>query len=112
MLNLLPSSLFHTLLVLKWEWVYDEVVRVGGCAWGLVAPGLGRLKPDTTRSSHMDCLASDFSTFHLISTIIYIPSLGVKVQSDAHLFEPGHYKTWTVDYGLDCGLDYGLGFSH
>ena len=24
----------------------------------------------------------------------------------------GHYKTWTVDYGLDCGLDYGLGFSH
>ena len=24
-----------------------EVVRVGGCAWGLVAPGLGQLKPDT-----------------------------------------------------------------
>ena len=22
---------------------------------------------------------------------------------------PGHYKTWTVDYGLDCGLDHGLG---
>ena len=19
---------------------------------------------------------------------------------------PRHYKTWTVDYGLDCGLDY------
>ena len=24
----------------------------------------------------------------------------------------GHYKTWTVDYGLDCGLDRGLGSSH
>ena len=23
----------------------------------------------------------------------------------------GHYKTWTVDYGLDCGLDSGLDFS-
>ena len=22
----------------------------------------------------------------------------------------GHYKTWTVDYGLDCGLDHGLVF--
>ena len=46
-----------------------------------MAPGLGRLKPDTTGSG---CLASDFSTFPLISNIIYIPSLGVKVQSDAH----------------------------
>ena len=34
-------------VVLKWELVYE-----GSCAswwlWGLVAPGLGRLKPDTT----------------------------------------------------------------
>ena len=59
----------------------------GSCArWGLVAPGLGRLKPDTctTRSSHRGRPASDFSTFPLISNTIYIPSLGVKVQSDAH----------------------------
>ena len=65
-----------------------EVVRVRGCGawwlWGLVAPGLGRLKPDTTGSSHRGCPASDFSTFPLFSNIIYIPSLGVKVQSDAH----------------------------
>ena len=66
-----------------------EVVRVGGCCaswwlWGLVAPGLGRLKPDTTGSSHRGRPASDFSTFPFISNIIYIPSLGVKVQSDAH----------------------------
>ena len=52
--------------------------------WGLVAPGLGRLKPDTTGSSHSGRPASDFSTFPLNSNIIYIPSLGVKVQSDAH----------------------------
>ena len=49
-----------------------------------MAPGLGRLKPDTTGSSHRGRLASDFSTFPFISNIIYIPSLGVKVQSDAH----------------------------
>ena len=62
------------------EWVY------GSCTswwlWGLVAPGLGRLKPDTTGSSYSGRPASDFSTFTLISNIIYIPSLGVKVQSD------------------------------
>ena len=49
-----------------------------------MAPGLGRLKPDTTGSSHRGRPASDFSTFPFISNIIYIPSLGVKVQSDAH----------------------------
>ena len=49
-----------------------------------MAPGLGRLKPDTTGSSHGGRPASDFSTFPFISNIIYIPSLGVKVQSDAH----------------------------
>ena len=49
-----------------------------------VAPGLGRLKPDTTGSSRRGRPASDFSTFPFISNIIYIPSLGVKVQSDAH----------------------------
>ena len=48
--------------------------------WGLVAPGLGRLKPDTTGSSH-SCLASDFSTF---PSPYYIPFLGVKAQTDAH----------------------------
>ena len=66
-------------VVLKWEWVYE-----GSCAswwlWGLVAPGLGRLKPDTTGSSHRGRPASDFNFPH----IIYIPSLGVKVQSNAH----------------------------
>ena len=50
----------------------------------MVAPGLGQLKPDTTESSHGGRPASDFSTFPLISNIIYIPSLGVKVQSDTH----------------------------
>ena len=58
-------------VVLKWEWVYE-----GSCAswwlWGLVAPGLGRLKPDTTGSSHRGRPASDFSTFPFISNIIYI----------------------------------------
>ena len=49
-----------------------------------MAPGLGQLKPDTTGSSHRGRPASDFSTFPFISNIIYIPSLGVKVQSDAH----------------------------
>ena len=49
----------------------------------MVAPGLGRLKPDTTGSSHRGRPASDFLTFPFIS-IIYIPSLGVKVQSDAN----------------------------
>ena len=29
----------------------------------------------------------------------------------AYWARSGHYKTWTVDYGLDCGLDHGLGFS-
>ena len=24
------------------------------------------------------------------------------------ILQMGHYKTWTLDYGLDCGLDYGL----
>ena len=52
----------------------------GSCAswwlWGLVALGLGRLKPDTTGSSHRGRPASDYSTFPLISNIIYIPSLG------------------------------------
>ena len=38
--------------------------------WGLVAPELGQLKPDTTRSSHRDRPASDFSTFPLISTFL------------------------------------------
>ena len=51
--------------------------------WGLVALGLGQLKPDTTGSSHRGRPASDLSTLPLISNIIYIPSLGVKVQSDA-----------------------------
>ena len=67
-------------IVLKWEWVYE-----GSCAswwlWGLVDPGLGRLKPDTTGSSHRGHPASDFSTFPFISNI---SPLGVKVQSDAH----------------------------
>ena len=40
-----------------------------------------KLKPDTTGSSHRGRPASDFSTFPFISNIIYIPSLGVKVQS-------------------------------
>ena len=40
---------------------------------GLVAPGLGRLKPDTTGSSHNGRPTSDF----------FSPSfLGVKAQSD------------------------------
>ena len=46
-----------------------------------MAPGLGQLKPNTTRSSHRGRPAS---TFPLISNIIYIPSLGVKFQTDAH----------------------------
>ena len=45
--------------------------------------GLGQLKPDTTGSSHTGRQASEFSTFLLVSNIIYIPSLGVKTQSDA-----------------------------
>ena len=52
--------------------------------WGLVAPGLGRLKPDSTGSSHSGRPASDFSAFPLVSNVVYIPSFGVKVQSDAH----------------------------
>ena len=56
-----------------------EVVRVSGCgAWWL------RVRAATTGSSHRGRPASDFSTFPFISNIIYIPSLGVKVQSDAH----------------------------
>ena len=70
-------------VVLKWEWVYE-----GGCVswwlWGLVAPGLGRLKPDNTGSSHSGRPASDLSTFPLVGNLIYIPSLGVKVQSDTN----------------------------
>ena len=57
---------------------------MGSCAswwlWGLVAPGLGRLKPDTTGLSHRGHPASDFSTFPSLVT----SSLGVKAQSDAH----------------------------
>ena len=52
-----------------------------------MAPGLGRLKPDTTGSSHRGRPASDFSIF---PNIIYIPFLGVKVQSDAHYNFPLH----------------------
>ena len=40
-----------------------------------VGMGIGRLKPDTTGSSHRGRPASDFSTFPFISNIIYIPSL-------------------------------------
>ena len=47
-----------------------------------MALGLGRLKPDTTGSSHSGHPASDFSTIPLSSNI---PSLGVKVQSDAKI---------------------------
>ena len=58
-----------------------EVVQVGGCGtwWlrDLVAPELGRLKPDATGSSQSGRPASDLSTFPLIRN-------GVKVQSDAH----------------------------
>ena len=65
-------------------WASSPQVGMGICAswwlWGLVAPGLGRLKPDTTGSCHGGRPASDFSTFN----IIYILSLGVKVQSYAH----------------------------
>ena len=44
---------------LKWEWVYEGIC-VSWWLWGLVAPGLGRLKPDTTGSSHSGRPASDF----------------------------------------------------
>ena len=56
-----------------------------------MALGLGQLnlKPDTTGSSQRGRPASDFSTFPLIGNIIYIPSLGVKVQSDAHFSVSG-----------------------
>ena len=48
-------------------------------------PGVRAAKAyNTTGSSHGGRPASDFSTLPLISNIIYIPSLGVKVQSDAH----------------------------
>ena len=46
--------------------------------------GSGVRAAKATGSSHRGCPASDFSTFPFISNIIYIPSLGVKVQSDAH----------------------------
>ena len=39
-----------------------------GLGLGLVAPGLGRLKPDTTGLSHGGRPASDSSTFPLIRT--------------------------------------------
>ena len=39
----------------------------------------------------------------------YSDGVRVLTNEDSEL---GHYKTWTVDYGLDCGLDHGLGFSH
>ena len=55
-------------------------MRVGGCG----ACWLGRLNPDTTGSSHGGRPASNFSPFPLISNMIYIPSLGVKILSDAH----------------------------
>ena len=57
-----------------------ELVAVGPGGSGVI----GWLKPDTTGLSHSGRSASNFSTFPLISSIIYIPSLGVKVQSDAH----------------------------
>ena len=56
-----------------------EVVRVG-----LVVPGLGRLKPDTNQIESQWPPVLLLFNFPLISNIIYIPSLGVKVQSDAH----------------------------
>ena len=67
-------------------WASSPQVGMGICAswrlWGLVALRLGWLKPDTTGSSHR---GRPPPTFPLIySNIIYIPSLGVKVQSDAH----------------------------
>ena len=46
-----------------------------------MGPGGSGLKPNTTGSSHRGHPASDFSTFSLVSNI---PSMGVKVQSDAH----------------------------
>ena len=54
-----------------------ELVAVGPGGSGVV-----QLKPDTTRSSHRGSPASDFSTFPLVSNIIYIPFMGVKAQSD------------------------------
>ena len=64
-----------------------------------MAPGLGRLKPDTTGSSHRGRPASDFSTFPFISNIIYIPSLGVKVQSDAH-YSSKKIISWRITEGF------------
>ena len=53
-------------------WASTPQVGIGSCAswwlWGLVAAGLGRLKPDNTGSS--GCPASDFSTFPLVNNII------------------------------------------
>ena len=54
------------------------MVYEGGCVswwlWGLVAPGLGRLKPDTTGSSHSGCLASDFSIFpSSVTSFTFLP---------------------------------------
>ena len=43
-----------------------------------MAPGLGRLKPDTTGSNHRAARPPT-----LLFPSLYIPSLGVKVQSDA-----------------------------
>ena len=54
-------------------------------------PGLISASYDVTIGTVGNCLlshsghpASDFSTFPLASNIIYIPSLGVKAQSDTH----------------------------
>ena len=47
----------------------ENASRNASSVAGLVAPGLGRLQPDTTGSSHSGRPASDFSTFPLISNI-------------------------------------------
>ena len=54
------------------------------CELVAVGPGGSGVRAAKAGSSHRGRPASDFSTFPFISNIIYIPSLGVKVQSDAH----------------------------
>ena len=57
---------------------------------------LGRLKPDTTGSSHSGCPASDFSTFSLIRNISLHSFLG---QSDAHYSSKRYIISWRITGG-------------
>ena len=81
--------------------VVDAIVE--GCCKGpvMVEPVVG------SSGIELECMVVEADGSGKVSLVTTNPSPEV-VQLARH--RSGHYKTWTVDYGLDCGLDHGWAF--